>query len=145
MHPCLCMNPREYEGGGIPSTLPSLLVFFFLFTLFHLFLCFSFFYCLPLPPVYLFFLFPSFFPLLFRLCFCLCFLAPVDFISSLPQLAWEGLVVVVERYIKKGNYVSTQIRLNGQIHLSLYPIKIMFNYSPYMQTKQYQIIQDSEL
>jgi hypothetical protein len=69
----------------------------------------------------------------------------VDFISSLPQLAWEGLVAVVERYIKKGNYVSTQIRLNGQIHLSLYPIKIMFNYSPYMQTKQYQIIQDSEL
>jgi hypothetical protein len=66
-----------------------ILAFFFLFI--HPlppFLCFSFFYWLFTR--FLFdFLLPFFFPLPFLLCFCLCFLAPMGFISSLTQLAWD--------------------------------------------------------
>jgi hypothetical protein len=72
-----------------PLLLPSYVSFFsfFLFALCHLF-CVSVFYCLL--PLFLFvFLLHLLFPSPFHLCFCLCFLAPMDFISSLPQLAWD--------------------------------------------------------
>jgi hypothetical protein len=46
-------------------------------------------FCISVFIVFPPFLFGFFIALLFHLCFCLCFSAPVGFISSLPQLAWD--------------------------------------------------------
>jgi hypothetical protein len=70
-----------------PLVLPSYVSFFFLFICpLSSFLCFNFFF----PPLFcLFFYCPSFSPFFFHLGFCLYFSAPMGFISSLPQLAWD--------------------------------------------------------